>query len=130
MIFLKCSTPFINQLIMKYLLGFLIIALAFSCVKNSDVNKNILLSANREASLGWVSLKIYEDKTFQFISSGFREDVIYDGTVKISNDTLYFEYEGKIPKVGKVGVIKNNFVTYIESSYVESLQIKSNNIKY
>ena len=109
---------------MKYLFGFLIITLAFSCGKNSDVNKNILLSANREAPMGWVSLKIYEDTTFQFISSGLREDVIYPGTVKINNDTLYFEYEGKIPKAGKVAVIKNNFVTYIEGTYLESLQIK------
>lgn len=93
-----------------------------NCKQKSE--KNTILTADREAPMGWVKLKIYEDQTFEFITSGFREDVIYPGKVKRSNDTLYFEYSGKTPKVGKIGVIKNNFITYIKGTYVESLQIK------
>lgn len=104
------------------------IALIQFCCKHKP-EKTILLSADREAPMGWVSLKIYEDETFEFISSGMRDDVIYPGTVTISNDTLYFEYYDKIPKAGKIAVIKDNFITYIGGTYKESLQIKSSNLK-
>ncbi len=97
-----------------------------SCKQKPE--KIILLTADREAPLGWVHLNIYEDKSFEFISSGIRKDVIYPGTVRISTDTLYFEYAGKTPKAGKVAVIENNFITYIKGSYRENLEIKSNHL--
>jgi len=35
--------------------------------------KKAVLVADREAPLGWAYLKIYEDKSFEFISKGLRD---------------------------------------------------------
>lgn len=108
------------------LLGF-IFFLMISCKGKSD--ENVILLADREAPMGWISLKIYDDNTFEFISSGLFFDDVYPGTVRISNDTLYFKYSEKVPKSGKIAVINKKYVTYIDGKYTEMIEIKRNKIK-
>ena len=100
-----------------------ILLLAYCSPKNA---KEPILLADREAPLGRVTLKIYEDRRFEFISGGTREKEIFPGTVTQKNDTLYFAYEGKIPKAGTVAVVHNGFVNYISGAYEESLEVKHN----
>ncbi|MFC3756507.1 hypothetical protein ACFONJ_11065 [Chryseobacterium tructae] len=85
--------------------------------------------ADREAPLGWISLKMYDDKSFEFISQGMMRDKdIYKGSYKLKNDTLYFKYRDSIPKAGSKAVIDKDFVSYINGSYPESVQIKLNKL--
>ena len=58
---------------MKYLFLIFIFFL-ISC--NQQEKKETLLMADREAPLGWVYLRVYKDKTFEFESKGLeRKDV-------------------------------------------------------
>ncbi|MDN3692200.1 hypothetical protein QWZ06_07960 [Chryseobacterium tructae] len=55
--------------------------------------------ADREAPLGWISLKMYDDKSFEFISQGMMRDKdIYKGSYKLKNDTLYLNTEIQFQK--------------------------------
>jgi hypothetical protein len=57
------------------------------------------LLADREAPLGWIYLKMYDDKSFEFISQGMvRDKEVYSGNYEIKNDTLYFNYKDSIQK--------------------------------
>lgn len=90
--------------------------------------KEIVLLADRKAPLGWMYLKIYEDKSFAFISKALRDQTIYLGTVKVSSDTLHFIYRDSIPNAGMTAIITDKSVSYIEGSYPESLEIKVNKL--
>lgn len=105
------------------LLSFIVFSF-LNCNRKSD--KNTLLLADREAPMGWISLKIYDDKTFEFISSGIFSDDVYPGTYKIHNDTIYFEYSEIIPHAGKIAVIDRKHIRYINSQ--ETVEIKHNEI--
>lgn len=104
------------------LLSFVVFTI-FNCKRKSD--ENILLLADREAPMGWIYLRMYNDKTFEFISSGLFCDDIYSGTYRIQNDTMNFEYSYEIPKAGKTAIIENQYVKYLDSP--EILQIKLKN---
>ncbi|MBB6331036.1 hypothetical protein HNP24_001986 [Chryseobacterium sediminis] len=92
-------------------------------------DKKEVLLADREAPLGWIYLKMYNDKTFEFISKGMmRDNDIYKGSYELKNDTLYFKYNDSIPKAGSKAVIDKGFVNYINGSYHESVQIKLNKL--
>ena len=108
------------------LVSFVIFTMIY-CKRNIS-EKNAMLLAEREAPLGWVSLKIYDDKTFEFINSGLIIDDVYPGTVKISHDTIYFKYSGDIPKSRKAAIINGKYINYIDENYHEFLEIKLNKL--
>lgn len=119
--------------IIKYLKikSFQIILLSFiissvlSCNRKPD--KNAILLADREAPLGWISLKIYENNTFEFISKGLFFDDVYDGTVKINHDTLHFRYNKKTLNLGKTAIINKKHIEFLDSPQL--IEIKLNKIK-
>jgi hypothetical protein len=100
-----------------------------ACRQTIKIEKKPLLLADREASIGWVILNIFADSTFQYTSGGARNITDYTGYVQIQNDTLYFQYKDSIPVVGKIAIIKNNYVVYIAGTYREHLEIKFNDLK-
>lgn len=110
---------------MKIRLLYLVLII-ISCKKE---DKKEVLLADREAPLGWIYLKMYDDKSFEFISQGMMRDKdVYSGIYEIKNDTLYFKYKDSIPKAGLKAVIEKEFVNYINGSYHESVQIKLNKL--
>lgn len=102
-----------------------VILSTLSCSRKSD--ENTILLADREAPLGWIYLKIYDDKTFEYISKGLIIDDVYPGTVKISHDTIYFKYSEETPNQGKIAVINKRYIQYLDSS--QFIEIKRNKIK-
>ncbi|WP_029297012.1 hypothetical protein [Chryseobacterium hispalense] len=109
---------------MKYTL-LLILLLILSC---RNQKKEILL-ADREAPLGWIYLNMYDDKSFEFISSGLiRGDDKYPGTYELKNDTVYFTYDGSTPQAGSKAIIANGFVNYFGGKYPERIEIKLNKL--
>ena len=114
---------------MKHLILILIlISILTSCNKIEE--KQTILLAAREAPLGWVYLRIYKDKTFEFESRGLeRRGDIYGGIVELKNDTLYFKYSDSIPKAGNKAVLTKWSVSYFDGVYPESLELKKNEFK-
>jgi len=97
---------------------------------NPTSKKETLLLADREAPLGWMYLRVYKDKTFEFESRGLeRKGVIYSGIMELKTDTIYFKYSGSIPKAGNKAILTKNFVSYFNGTYPERLEIKKNNLK-
>jgi len=107
----------------------LIILVLFLISCSEKRERNELLSADREAPIGWIYLKIYDDNSFEFISRGLRDEEIFDGTYKIENDTIIFTYKGKIPVAGSKAIITENYVNFINGKYPESVKIKLNKLK-
>ena len=104
-----------------------------SCVetnKRVGENKDPILLADREAPLGWVYLRIFNDSTFEFESRGLRTGIIYPGKVKITSDTLYFEYLDSIPKAGSKAIYSDKYVVYTNGEYPERVQIKLSELDY
>lgn len=96
--------------------------------ESADSGKPILL-ADREAPLGWVYLRIYEDSTFEFESRGLeRRGRIYSGKVTLSADTIFFHYADSIPKAGRTAVLRGDYVSYIDGDYHERVQIRLNEL--
>src|SRR5688572_26076367 len=81
-----------------------ILTLLSSCnSRTSDKmeSKKAILLADREAPLGWIYLRIYEDSTFEFESRGLeRQGTIYPGTIDLIGDTIVFHYRDSIPIAG------------------------------
>ncbi|MXS71673.1 hypothetical protein GSF70_10630 [Flavobacteriaceae bacterium W22] len=103
----------------------LIILLLVSCQDKKEI-----FSADREAPLGWIYLKIYNDESFEFISRGMMgESDVYSGKYKMMNDTIDFKYENKIPAAGSKAVIRDGFLYYLNGEYPETLNIKLNQLK-
>ena len=112
---------------MKNLKLIFVVFLFYSCFDKSD--KKTLLTADREAPLGWVYLRLYVDKSFEFESRGLeRKGEIFSGNYEVHNDTILFHYSDKVPKVGSLAIIKGNYIRYINGKYPENLEIKSNNL--
>jgi|SRR5690606_7926286 len=114
---------------MKHIIIIVILLLNLTSCHQAE-NKEALLLADREAPLGWVYLSIYKDKTFEFKSRGLeRRGDIYDGTMELKNDTIYFNYSDSIPKVGSKAILTKKFVSYFGGEYSERLEIKKNELK-
>jgi len=97
---------------------------------NRTEKKETLLLADREAPLGWVYLRVYKNKTFEFESRGLeRRGDIYAGTLELKNDTIYFKYSDSIPKAGDKAILTDKFVSYFNGEYPERLEIKKNELK-
>jgi hypothetical protein len=97
---------------------------------NRTEKKETILLADREAPLGWVYLRVYKDKTFEFESRGLeRKGDVYAGIVELKNDTIYFKYSDLIPKAGNKAILTEKFVSYFSGQYPERLEIKKNILK-
>lgn len=111
---------------LKYVI-LVLVMISFSCRKTEQ--KEIILFADREAPLGWVYLRVYKDKTFEFESRGLeRRGDIYAGHLELKNDTLYFHYTDSIPKAGNKAILSKNVVAYFGGGYPERLEIKKNEL--
>lgn len=95
----------------------------------SDKKDKIVLSADREAPLGWIFLNLYDDNSFEFISKGLRNKQIYLGNYRLKEDTIYFSYKDSIPNVGNIAILGNGHVRYINGQYHEIVEIKINKLK-
>ena len=108
----------------------LLILILVCCSCDQQTKKKVaILLADREAPLGWVYLRIYEDKTFEFESRGLeRKGKIYAGKIDLKNDTIYFHYADSVPKAGSIAIISKNTVSYSGGLYPETLGIKKNEL--
>ncbi len=85
-IIINSNLSFITSLMKYPILILSVILIIISCDRTKK--KETILLADREAPLGWVYLRIYNDKTFEFESRGLeRRGAIYGGTVELKNDT-------------------------------------------
>ncbi|MBX2846354.1 MAG: hypothetical protein KTR13_09085 [Saprospiraceae bacterium] len=99
-----------------------------ACVDGRRKVEPVLL-ADREAPLGWIYLRVYEDQTFEFESRGLeRRGDIYSGKLSIKNDTLFFSYESAIPSAGSIAITDGKYIAYINGEYPERLSIKKNEL--
>lgn len=113
---------------MKNIIILISISTLVSC--NQKEQRETILLADREAPLGWVYLKVFKDKTFEFESRGLeRRGDIYSGTVELKNDTLYFTYSNSIPKAGNMAILTERFFSYFNGEYQERLKVKKNELK-
>ncbi len=112
---------------MKTFAFFFITFLLVSCTQPS---KKAILLADREAPLGWVYLRVFEDYSFEFESRGLeRKGQVYAGLIELKKDTIIFIYNDSIPKAGTKALIRNDYVSYLEGTYPESLKIKLNELR-
>ncbi len=112
---------------MKFLYILLISILFYSCNEQTTQNiktKEPILLADREAPLGWVYLRIYEDSTFEFENRGGRQTNIYSGKASIVSDSIFFNYSDSIPRAGQTAIYSNNYVAFIDGEYPERIQVK------
>ena len=111
---------------MRILMVLITLVLTLDACRQAE-KKETLLLADREAPLGWVYLRVYEDKTFEFESRGLeRKGDIYTGTVEFKNDTLIFKYLDSVPKAGSSAILTKKYVSYLDGAYSERLEIKKN----
>lgn len=109
------------KLTIKPIFGLLII---ISCsTKNKENEKELLLLADREAPLGWVYLRIYQDSTFEFESRGLRTSIVYNGKAEIDKYQISFNYSDSIPKAGSLAIYDKNTVYYTNGDYPERVGI-------
>lgn len=107
------------KLTIKFIFGILLI---ISCsTKNKE--KEFLLQADREAPLGWVYLRIYQDSTFEFESRGLRTSTVYKGKAEIDKYQIRFDYNDSIPKAGNYAIYDKNTVYYTHGEYPERVEI-------
>lgn len=99
--------------------------LLISCNSKTRIEeRKPILVADREAPLGRIYLRIYQDSTFEFESAGLRTKSIYAGKAEIGSDTIRFNYQDSIPKAGKTAVYNKYLVAYIDGDYPERIEIK------
>jgi hypothetical protein len=109
---------------------FLIMIFLTGCNSQTPDQRKPILLADREAPLGWVYLRVYEDSTFEFESRGLeREGTIYPGKIELIGDTIVFHYRDSIPKAGARAILTKNWVSYFGGKYPESVEIKLNKLK-
>lgn len=115
-----------KYLTITYTLTFLIIGSRyyFEKRKGNLKNESAILLADREAPLGWVYLRIFNDSTFEFESRGLeRRGDIYAGKAKITSDSIFFYYKGSIPKAGSKAVYSDKYVAFTNGAYPEKVEI-------
>jgi hypothetical protein len=107
--------------ITKLILGLLLIV---SCsTKNKEEKKELLLLANREAPLGWLHLRVYNDSTFEFESSGLRTSTIYKGKALIDKYQIQFNFFDSVPKAGSLAIYDKHTVYFTNGLYPERLGV-------
>ena len=109
------------KLTIKLIFGLLLI---ISCsIKNKGNEKELLLQADREVSLGWIYLRIYQDSTFEFESRGLRTSTVYKGKAEIDKYRIGFDYNDSIPKAGNQAIYDKHTVYYTHGEYPEQVGI-------
>ena len=109
------------KLTIKLIIGLLLI---ISCsTKNKEERKELIIQADREAPLGWIYLRIYQDSTFEFESRGLRTSTIYKGKAEIDKYQIQFNYTDSIPKAGSLAIYDKNTFYYTNGSYPERVGI-------
>ncbi len=130
---MQTNVSFIAKMMKNILAITILIFILSSCWernKRDYENKEPILLADREAPLGWVYLRIYKDSTFEFENRGLRFGTIYLGKVKITADTLYFEYTDSVPKAGSKAIYSDKYVSYVNGDYPERVEIKLSKLNY
>ena len=79
--------------------------------------------AEREAPIGFNHLRVFKDSTFEFEYTNFPNSKFYKGTINIENDTIFFNYNGKIPQFGNKAIIHKNHLIYTNGESRETLDI-------
>lgn len=103
----------------------MIIVLLVSCsTKKVEEKGAVILLADREAPLGWVYLRIFQDSTFEFESRGLRTKEVYYGQAEITKNQIIFNYQGNDPKIGDISIYNKYSVYFTNGEYPESLGIK------
>ncbi|CAM3895046.1 hypothetical protein POKO110462_23050 [Pontibacter korlensis] len=110
-------------------LSLLIVAEELFFSYNSE-NKKEVLVASREASIGGIVLKLYEDKTFEI--GGFRE-VKSAGTYYLKSDTLFITASDN-PKqkeyfTQSCFIMKEGYLEEVEDTGIGFLEIHVNKLK-
>lgn len=91
--------------------------------KNKDyLDKETVLVAMREASLGGIHLKVYVDSTFDLGNEG---KVTMRGNIKVHRDTLFL-LQGD--STARSFVLDKTFLKEIKDTGIRFLQIESNEI--
>lgn len=117
---------YVNSKSMKFRILYVFLLLIMISCKNG--RKEVLL-ADREAPLGWVYLKMYDEKSFEFFSQGMMRDVnSFEGIYEIKNDTIYFKYKNVIPDAGSKAFIYKDYVNYFGGKYPERVEVKFSSI--
>jgi len=109
------------KLTIKLIFGLFLI---ISCsTKDKENKKELLLQADREAPLGWVYLRVYQDSTFEFESRGLRTSTVYQGKAEIDKYQIRFNYIDSVPKAGSLAIYDKNTVYYTNGDYPERVGI-------
>ena len=105
------------------LLSFLIIA----CASSANSKKEPFLLASREAPLGYVTVQLFSDNSFEFINGSIRSaySKSYSGTFQTIGDTLIFSYAGSVPGNGCDRAIRTERFLVFEGC-LGSLEIQKN----
>lgn len=110
-------------------LGLLVIAEALFFSYNFE-NKKEVLVASREAPIGGILLKLYEDKTFEI--GGFRE-VQSTGTYELKSDTLFITATDSPKQNGYITqisfIIKKGHLEEVGDTGIGFLKIHVNKLK-
>ena len=96
--------------------------------KEENDDRVTILSADREAPLGWVYLRIYQDSTFEFESAGLRKGEIYKGKALITEDLICFNYKDSVPNAGQTAIYDKNTVMFIDGKYLERVRISHSDL--
>lgn len=118
----------LTKIFLSLFLGTLLFSSCGSNNQNQDNPKTPILLADREAPIGWVYLKMYQDSTFEFILAG-RPSTVFPGTFELKEDTILFNYKDSVPAAGSQAILSEHYVSYINGEYREQVGITKNKIK-
>jgi hypothetical protein len=99
-----------------------------ACSSSHGREKEPVLIAGREAPLGWVTLKLYADNSFDLINGGMRasDSESYPGSYRTVGDTLIFAYRDSVPDQGCDRALRTDrFIVF--DGCLGSLEIQNKN---
>ncbi len=111
---------------MKIRITYILILILLSCAPMEEIkhsNLQPILLATSEAPLGWERLRIFIDSTFEYEIAGFNFNKLYKGSVKISDDSLFFNYINSNDTIGSKAIFNNQTVNYLDGSRQQSLDV-------
>jgi hypothetical protein len=82
--------------------------ITLACNTSDEKTPELILAADREAPIGWVSFNAYADSTFKYSLS---RNTLYNGTYSLRGDTLFLSFADKSIDIDKV-VIKNGSLAF------------------
>lgn len=119
-----------NRNRMKALVWIVLLVTLSACNQPQKVAeaRTALLLADREAPLGWVYLRLFDDQHFEFESAGLRKGVVFPGTYQLRGDTLFLNYTDSVPAAGSMAIIAKGSVAFLNGTYPERVKIKHNQL--